>query len=124
MTFSFHPRAEWELDKAVRYYEECSHGLGLEFAEEVYAAIARIIAYPKAWTQISKHARRCLVNRFPFGIIFQFKCSELRVIAVANLNRKPGYWKRGDTLEKGLRHLRESDVNERFQLQDYSGLRG
>ncbi len=45
MTFSFHPRAEQELDKAVRYYEECSSGLGLEFAEEVYAAIARIIAY-------------------------------------------------------------------------------
>jgi hypothetical protein len=45
MTYSFHPRAEQELDKAVRYYEECSSGLGLEFAEEVYAAIARIIAY-------------------------------------------------------------------------------
>jgi len=54
MTFSFHPRAEQELDKAVRYYEECSSGLGLEFAEEVYAAIARIIAYPMhdlVWNQ-------------------------------------------------------------------------
>jgi len=94
MTFSFHPRAVQELDKAVHYYEECSSGLGLEFAEEVYAAIARIIAYPKSWTRLSKHTRRCLVNRFPFGIIFQIKGSELRVIAVANLNRKPSYWKR------------------------------
>jgi hypothetical protein len=94
MIFSFHPRAEQELDKAVRYYEECCAGLGLEFAEEVYAAIARIIAYPKAWTRMSKQTRRCLVNRFPFGIVFQVKNSELRIIAVANLNRKPGYWKR------------------------------
>ena len=94
MTFSFHPRAEQELDKAVRYYEECRSGLGLEFAEEVYATIARIIAYPKAYTRLSKHTRRCLVHRFPFGIIFQVKDSVLRVIAVANLNRKPGYWKR------------------------------
>ena len=94
MTFSFHPRAEQELDKAVRYYEECCSGLGLEFAEEVYAAIDRIIAYPKAWTKLSKHTRRCFVNRFPFGIIFQVKDSVLRIIAVANLNRKPGYWKR------------------------------
>lgn len=94
MTSSFHPRAEQELGKAVSYYEECSSGLGLEFAEEVYAAIARIIAYPKAWTRLSKHTRRCLVNRFPFGVIFQVKGSELRIIAVANLNRKPGYWKR------------------------------
>lgn len=94
MTFSFHPRAEYEFDKAVSYYEECSSWLGLEFAEEVYAAISRIIAYPKAWTRLSKRTRRCLVNRFPFGIIFQVKDSILRIIAVANLNRKPGYWKR------------------------------
>jgi hypothetical protein len=44
MTFSFHSQAEYELDKAVRYYEECLSGLGIEFAEEVYAAIARIVA--------------------------------------------------------------------------------
>ena len=43
MTYYFHPLAEQELDKAVRYYEECRSGLGLEFAEEVYATIARII---------------------------------------------------------------------------------
>jgi hypothetical protein len=94
MTFSFHPCAEQELDKAVGYYEEYRSGLGLEFAEEVYATIARITAYPKAWTKLSKHTRRCLLNRFPFGIIFQVKDSIVRIIAVANLNRKPGYWKR------------------------------
>jgi len=94
MMFSFHPLAEQEFDKAVSYYEECRYGLGLEFAEEVYAAIARIIAYPKAWTKLSKHSRRCLVHRFPFGVIFQVEDMELRVIAVANLNRKPGYWKK------------------------------
>ena len=94
MTFSFHPRAKQELDKAVHYYENCSSGLGLEFAEEVYAAIFRIIAYPKAYTRLSKHTRRCLVHRFPFGVIFQVKDETLRVIAIANLNRKPEYWRK------------------------------
>ena len=42
MTFSFHPRADAEFDEAVRYYEDCQSGLGLEFAEEVYAAIRRV----------------------------------------------------------------------------------
>lgn len=102
MTYYFHPLAEQELDKAVRYYEDCCPGLGLEFAEEIYATISRIIAYPKAWTKLSKHTRRCLVNRFPFGIIFQVKSSELRVIAVANLNQKPGYWKRRRVVGKGM----------------------
>ncbi|MEI8172160.1 MAG: hypothetical protein WCH07_01605 [Deltaproteobacteria bacterium] len=43
MRFQFHPAADAEFDAAVEYYERCQSGLGLEFAEEVYATIARII---------------------------------------------------------------------------------
>jgi hypothetical protein len=43
MRFKFHPAADAEFDVAVEYYEQCQSGLGLEFAEEVYATIARII---------------------------------------------------------------------------------
>ncbi len=49
MRFYFHPDADAEFDKVVDYYEEYQPGLGIEFAEEVYATIARIIAYPRAW---------------------------------------------------------------------------
>jgi hypothetical protein len=42
MTFHFHPDAEAEFGKAVEYYERFRPGLGLEFAEEVYATITRI----------------------------------------------------------------------------------
>ncbi len=93
MKFHFHPQADDEFDKAVRYYENCRLGLGLEFAEEVYATVARISEYPQAWSPMSKHTRRCLVNRFPFGVIFQIKSGMLRIVAVANLHRRPGYWK-------------------------------
>ena len=93
MRFSFHPDADFEFDSAVEYYEQCQPGLGLEFAEEVYAAIARVIEYPDAWSAMSKNTRRCLTNRFPFGLIYQVKTNALRIIAVANLHRRPGYWK-------------------------------
>jgi hypothetical protein len=49
MRFCFHPDAVAEFDRAVEYYEQCQPGLGLEFAEEVYAAIVRIIEYPEGW---------------------------------------------------------------------------
>lgn len=93
MKFYFHPDAKEELDGAVTYYEQCQPGLGLEFAEEVYATIARIIEYPNAWSTLSKNSRRCLVNRFPYGVIYQIKSRTLRIIAVAHLHRRPGYWK-------------------------------
>ena len=43
MRFYFHPDAKEEFDGAVDFYEQSQAGLGLEFAEEVYATIARII---------------------------------------------------------------------------------
>jgi len=93
MKFYFHPDANEEFDKAIEYYEGCQPDLGLEFAEEVYATIARILKYPDAWSQMSKNTRRCLTNRFPYGVIYQVKSNTLRIIAIANLTRRPSYWK-------------------------------
>ena len=93
MKFLFHPHADAEFDDAVRYYEQCQVGLGVEFAEEVYASIRRAVAYPDAWPVLSRNTRRCLVNRFPYGVVFQVKNESLRIIAIANLHRRPNYWK-------------------------------
>ena len=93
MSFYFHPLANSELAEAVQHYEECQIGLGLDFAEEVYAAIERISKYPDAWFELSRNTRRCLLNRFPYGVIFQFKSGTIYIIAIAHLHRRPGYWK-------------------------------
>ena len=93
MRFPFHPEADKEFDESVRYYENFRAGLGLEFAEEIYATIARISEYPNAGSSMSQNTRRCLASRFPYGVIFQIKSGMLRIIAVANLQRRPGYWK-------------------------------
>ena len=92
MRFHFHEHAEAEFDRAVEYYEDCRRGLGIEFAREIYATIDRIIQYPEAWSLMSKNTRRCLVNRFPFGVIYQIKSDSVRIIAVADLRRCPDYW--------------------------------
>ena len=93
MKFYFHPDAEVEFDRAVDYYEQFEPGLGFQFAEEVYSTIARIIRYADAWSALSKNSRRCLVSRFPYGVVYQVKSRSLRIIAVAYLNRRPDYWK-------------------------------
>jgi hypothetical protein len=94
MNCFFHPKAAEELNEAVLYYEDCQPGLGLEFAEEIYATIARISEYPTAWTALSENTRRCLVNRFPYGVIFHSTSDMLYIIAIANLHRRPGYWEK------------------------------
>jgi hypothetical protein len=54
MKFYFHEDAKLEFDKAIEYYEGCQTGLGLEYAQEIYAAIKRIIQFPEAWPPFSK----------------------------------------------------------------------
>jgi len=71
MKYSFHPSARLELNKAINYYEKCQVGLGEEFAKEVKAAIFRIIQYPMAWSSFSRNTKRCLTNRFPYGVVYQ-----------------------------------------------------
>jgi hypothetical protein len=92
MRYFFHPSARLELNKAIDYYEKCQTGLGEEFAKEVKAAIVRIIEYPKAWSGFSKKTRRCLTNRFPYGVIYQIIEHEILIVAVMQSNREPAYW--------------------------------
>ncbi|HBR33350.1 MAG TPA: plasmid stabilization protein [Firmicutes bacterium] len=94
MNYSFHPAAEEELNIAVAHYDQCQDGLGLEFAQEVYYAIQNIIAFPQAWAPLSKNTRRFLINRFPYGIIYQITDEDIMIVAIMHLNKEPGYWER------------------------------
>lgn len=85
--------AQNELEDAVDYYNRESPGLGFEFADEVYRTIDRILGMPDAWQSLTARTRRCLTNRFPYGVIYQVRKNELLVVAIMHLHRKPGVWK-------------------------------
>lgn len=93
MKYSFHPDAEVEFNHAIAYYEECSEGLGLDFAIEIHSTIGRILAHPKAWSILKNDIRRCLVRRFPYGILYSIESDEIFILAVMNLHQNPDHWK-------------------------------
>ena len=93
MKYLFHPDAELELNAAVDYYEECKTNLGSEFAYEVQKTIQRILEFPTAWKKLDGDIRRCLTNRFPFGVIYYERDNEIIIVAIMQLQRKPNYWK-------------------------------
>jgi hypothetical protein len=93
MDFSFHPEAEAEFFGAVDWYEVQEPGLGEEFADEVVSAILRVLEYPNAWPLLQGTIRRCLVNRFPFGLLYTVRDDEVFIVAVTHLRRSPDYWK-------------------------------
>ena len=93
MRIRFLEIAKIELDEAIQYYNHEAHGLGEDFLSEVLKVLNRIAKFPHAWHTCSKRTRRCQTRRFPYGIIYQIRKAEILIVAIANLHRKPGYWK-------------------------------
>jgi len=85
--------AQSELEDTIDYYDEQRPGLGFEFAEEVEQALERINHYPEAWSPLSPRVRRCLVNRFPYSVIYEVRSELLIIVAIQNHHRKPESWR-------------------------------
>lgn len=96
MTCSFHPEAKDDLNEAIEYYENCEPGLSDDFSSEVLATIGNVVNYPTLWPIIEEDIRRCLVNRFPYGIIYSIEQGGIFILAVMHLRRHPDYWKNRD----------------------------
>ncbi|MCL4457327.1 MAG: type II toxin-antitoxin system RelE/ParE family toxin [Nitrospirae bacterium] len=84
--------AQIELDETIEYYNSESPGLGDSFLLDVLTTIERIRHFSKAWHPFSSVTRRCQLRQFPYGIIYQTLDTEILIVAVANLHRKPDYW--------------------------------
>jgi len=91
---SFLKVAQAELDDAFAYYDSLQSGLGFRFLSEVESAIARIIRFPFLYEEIGQYSRRCLVQKFPYGIIYKHfeNEKEILIVAVYHLHRRPGHW--------------------------------
>lgn len=88
-----HPEADSEMRAAARWYQSCQPGLGTRFLREVGNAGKRISDYPEACQILAGSVRRCLLEQFPFGILYRVEAERIYVLAVMHLSREPGYWK-------------------------------
>jgi|LFRM01.2.fsa_nt_gb plasmid stabilization system protein ParE len=93
MTVDFHPEADAEFVEAVAYYEDCEPGLGIDLSREVFATIQNVVDYPTMWPEIEDEVHRCLVHRFPYGVLYSIEPDGIFILAVMHLHRDPEYWK-------------------------------
>ncbi len=92
MNIRFLRLAQIEVDLTFIWYESQVPQLGFDFLDELDKAIRRIVVYPDSCAEISSGLRRCLLNRFPFGLIYGKDQDVLVIVAVAHLHREPQYW--------------------------------
>ncbi len=84
--------AELEFAEAVDYYNDQCPGLGYEFAAEVQRTFERIRRHPDAWSRFSSRARRCLTDRFPYGLLYRVDGETILIGAIMSLRKNPKTW--------------------------------
>jgi hypothetical protein len=94
MTIRILDAALLELRRAAKRYRIIRPELGAKFKEAAEAALDRIERRPLTGAPTDRNARICKLRRFPYGFIYVALQTEIVVVAVMHLHRRPGYWKR------------------------------
>lgn len=88
----FDPRAQHDLDEAIRYYA----GAYAPACTALLGAVDRVLEllchHPEAGTLVRRGARKWPLAKFPYLIVYRVDGDELVVLAVVHMRRRPGFW--------------------------------
>ena len=87
-----HEGAEEDLNAAAQFYESREPDLGQQFLDELSQTFQHLIRNPYSYMIIFDDYRRCLMNRFPYGVVYRIAEQQLLIFAVAHVRRRPGFW--------------------------------
>ncbi|MFL5338576.1 MAG: type II toxin-antitoxin system RelE/ParE family toxin [Gemmataceae bacterium] len=88
----FLPEARAEFDSAYDYYEHQRPGLGDDFLKCDQDAIDSVAVQPAMHQFIFADARRAVVRRFAFSVIYRVVAGQLLVVAAFHGRRDPQIW--------------------------------
>ena len=89
--YRIHDEAALDLRLAARWYDDRRRGLGADLVMAVDDALAKIIEAPERWPLFAG-ARRYIVRRFPYNVIYRVDQESIHIIAIAHHSRRPVYW--------------------------------
>ncbi len=84
--------AQGDIRRAARYYERQARHLGVEFTVEIEHALSRLADNPEIGAPIQSGARKLLVRRFPYLVIYRMLSDQVLVLAVGHQRRHPDFW--------------------------------
>ncbi len=95
MNYSLHPAAEQDLREAAEYYRERAGTVLVQaFIDDFEHAMQLVLLHPLLGASWRHGVRRLVMRHFPYSVIYAIVGEEVRVLAVAHHNRRPGYWRK------------------------------
>jgi plasmid stabilization system protein ParE len=92
MKYVFHPEALTEYAETVQYYTAERIELAQAFINAVENAIYRVRKSPTLYALIDEDLRRCMIHKFPYGIIYTIEPDYILILAIMHCSREPRYW--------------------------------
>lgn len=94
--------AKREAHADARWYERRQSGLGRRFLQTLYATLMSVEQRPTHYPHLETvpddvPIRRAITKRFPYLVIFEIRCDEIVVLAVAHTRRRPNVGTMGQT---------------------------
>ena len=87
-----HEAAETELWEAIDWYDAQKENLGKEFARELERIVKSISQSPNAFAKVEGEARKAVLRRFPYVLIFIVKDDIVTILAIFHTSRSPKQW--------------------------------
>ncbi len=93
MTWRLTSAAEEDLVEILAWYADPDRNNAPDFLDEYERAIQRILHNPDGWRAIGRTGyRRCLLDRFPYGIYYRVDDSILIIVSIVHNRRSPRVW--------------------------------
>jgi len=93
MRISLSHEALADFEAAIDWYlEELAFAAAGDFASEFEHALALLGAFPELGVTSQYKTRAFTLPKFPYSLIYRVFPDHIRIIAVANHSRRPGYW--------------------------------
>lgn len=86
------PLAAADLDDAFAWYESRSVGPGVDVLRAVDACVAAIEATPLAYPVVYRGARRALLRRFPYAVLYVVNDDRLHILTGSHMSLHPRRW--------------------------------
>ncbi|MBA4149523.1 MAG: type II toxin-antitoxin system RelE/ParE family toxin [Verrucomicrobia bacterium] len=93
LEIKYHPKALAEAFGSADYYDHQQRGLGEELFADVDAAVRLLQAAPERPKPDADGVRSWRLRRFPFRIYYMLDPNQIRILAIAHLRRRVGYWR-------------------------------
>lgn len=94
LTVELHETAEVELWEAIDWYDEQREDLGKEFARELERVVKVISSTPERFPIVFGQARKVVLKRFPYIIIFEVRDQLIIILAIFHTSRQPKQWQK------------------------------